>query len=142
MFSKSAFGLMCGVASTFATLVFLFIANPDYPTRVNAWLTGVSSASSDASLAHSPTTQLPTTTQSGTSWVNHPELFYASEAADRKAAEQLFSQDNLSGSSRFQNSSPAGLYSIREFTTDDGKRVLVYTKIDPNTDAEAMSVSY
>jgi len=65
-----------------------------------------------------------------------------SEEMDRRYVEQLLSQRNSGRTPRLQTSSASGIYTVREFVAEDGKRVLVYTQVDDKTKPQPISISY
>ena len=131
------------MASAFATLLVLFIANPRYPQQLNAWITGAQAqpalAVSNPTIPSFSNGQWPTGKNRESAYT---PVVLPSEEVDRRYVESLLSERSAGQVPRLRSSSPTGIYTVREFVAEDGKRVLVYTQLDDKNKPQPISISY
>lgn len=126
------------LASAFATLLVLFILKPEYPQQIRAWIDGAPIQAPSLSEPQLPEQQLR---QIQGSQAMVP-TYLPSEEIDRQFVKDLFKEKFSKPSPQLQKTINEGVYSIREFISEDGKRVLVYTKINDSSNEETINVSY
>ena len=131
------------LASAFATLLVLFIANPSYPKKLNAWLTGGTvqppMAASEGSVPSFANDQWRTADDRS---LPYTPVVLPSEEVDRRYVENLLTDQASGRTPRLQTVASSGIYTVREFVAEDGKRVLVYTQVKDKNQPKPISISY
>lgn len=137
------FAIACGVASTFATLLVLFVVNPTYPQKINALIKGkqITQQANTQLLAPLPSARKTLADSASLENASH-DFLVPNEETDRRIVESFMANQIPGRNLKLQSGISKGVYSIREFIAEDGKRVLVYTQIDKNPKKEPIPASY